>query len=134
VGWCPHPSAGCSVWLLEVVSPCSTSQLLSILLSSPALTPGSLPHPTSFGLLRELPIPDPWQLHISIHSHALGLSCCSPCFTLLPYSPSAPLTHPGPSLLLPPITILFPTLSGIQAPSLGPSFLFNFFFVSVGVF
>jgi hypothetical protein len=43
------------------------------------------------------------------------------------YSPPYPLSHPVPTLHMPPLTILFSLLSEIQAFSLGPSFLFSFF-------
>lgn len=38
-----------------------------------------------------------------------------------------PDSHPNPSLPLPPMTTLFPNLSGIQAHLLGFSFLFDCF-------
>ena len=45
----------------------------------------------------------------------------------VPYTCPLSLCYPIPSLSLTPMTILLPLLGGIQASSLGFSFLFNFF-------
>jgi hypothetical protein len=65
-------------------------------------------------------------LHIYIHSHGyLGffpvfchISSCH-YFDLRPA-----FSNPDPSLLLPPLIILFTLLRGIEASTLGPSFMF----------
>jgi hypothetical protein len=49
---------------------------------------------------------------------------------LTPFSPAPLFFHPSLSLPLPTMTILFPLLGRIEAPSLGPSFLLNL--ISVG--
>jgi hypothetical protein len=82
VGQCPHSFIRGAVWLLEVVSSSSISQMLVILLRIPALTL----HPVSLGFLRESLHPDSWQLYISICSPGpLGLTPVFPkCLILAP--------------------------------------------------
>jgi hypothetical protein len=67
-------------------------------------------------------IPHDTLLPISIHSPGLWAS-------LLSHSKPDPvplLSHPDPSLPLPPMITLFPTLSEIEASTLSPYFLLSF--------
>lgn len=91
-------------------------------------TPGSLPYARSLGLPKDSLLHHQ-QLEISIHFFdSLGLSSAfSPLLFLPPHSFPPPLSHSGPALPLPPMIVLFPHLSMIQAFLLGPSNLFNFF-------
>ena len=113
---------GCS---LQVTSPhCWTFWLMSFPLSS-----GSLSFPRSLGLSRVSP-------HVHLHTAAYFysfswpsglLSCLTPPYLILaPISSHSPLSHPGPSIPLPPVIILFSLLSGIEVSSLGPSPLLSF--------
>jgi hypothetical protein len=80
-----------------------------------------LSHLSSLWYFVESP-PTPGGLHISIHSSGpLGFSSV---FLLIP-DPVPPPTS-GPSLHLPPVIILFPFLSRIEASSLGPYCLLHF--------
>ena len=74
-------------------------------------------------------MPCAWQLQGSIYFPGLlsfsyvlphTWSCLCPLFS------SCPLSHPDNTQLLSPMIILFHILSGTEASSLGPSFLFNF--------
>lgn len=55
----------------------------------------------------------------------------SPILDPASFSPSPPLSHPGPSFPLPPMIIFFPLLSGIEASTFGPFCLLRFLW-SVG--
>ena len=76
-------------------------------LRSPTLTPGSLSLGNLWLVLEMTPIPEFYQLQISIHSHCpLGpLSCHTPQQILAPPSPSQYLSHPVPSTHLLPMVI-----------------------------
>ena len=93
-----------------------------------SLGPGSLPHPWCLGLSRDFLCSPPHTLHISIHSpDPLGFSPVSSyTWSCPPSFPPPLLSHPDLSLLLPPMIILFPLLSEIEASLLGPSFLLWF--------
>ena len=95
-----------SWWLQKMASSDSMSPLLPSQLRSLALTPRSLHHPRSLGLLRDPTHGHYTWLQISIYSHCPSepLSCLSP-HLILP-SPIA-LSYSVPSLSLPLMTILF---------------------------
>ena len=122
-GW-PHSSTGGHVYLLEVVSSNSISQLLDILSNVIPIGFWEPLIPDIWGFLVIPPGPCFTVLHVSIHSSgSLNLSPVSSHIWSCPLSPPHPLSHPGPSLPLPPMIILFHFLSGIEAFKLWPSFL-----------
>lgn len=112
-GWCSYPSTGGPAWLQEVATAYSITPLLGVSEKLSQRLTGVFPFSgmswrcSLIPILCQLPISHnwPWTSH----------------------PPPHPLSHPVSSLPLPPITILFPLLSEIQASSLGPSILFSFF-------
>ena len=113
VGWCPYCSTGGPAWLKEVISSGSVFLLLDILAKVTCID--FWEHPTdSLRLLRTSPmpppVPQPWQLQISIHSPGpLGLSYVSPNTKSFPPH-CAPLPSPTqfPSTLCLLILFCFP--------------------------
>ena len=110
------------VWLKEVIDSGSISPFWIWL---PTLCPETFLYPRYLGVSRS---PLPLLLHISTHS-----PCSTSFYHVSPSTWSCPslssphhLSHPVPSLPLTLLIILFLFLSGIEASSLGPSFLFNF--------
>jgi hypothetical protein len=103
------------VYLLEVVSSGSISPLLGILAKVSPLGPGSLSHPYHLGLSSGSPLP-PTATYYYSFSWPSGLLSC--LFKYLVHTPPS-LCHPGPSLPLPPMIILFLLLSGMKHPHFG---------------
>lgn len=117
LGWCPHSSTGNLSWLQEVAISGSISPIArSRSWDQPHRFLG-VSTVLGFQLLPEMLLP-------------LRIPVFSP-FILLKLDPSStplhPLSHPVPSLLPTPISILFPLLREIQTSSFGPSFLLSFF-------
>jgi hypothetical protein len=87
------------------------------------MSPKSISLLWSLALSRGLPHSHSLRLFISIPSLGpLGFSPVpspSPYLILFPFSSLPPLSHPGPSLPLPPVIISFPLLSGTETSSLG---------------
>ena len=110
VGWCSSVSTGrfCQTTGGGLFKFHVSTQALPP--RSPALTPGSFPHP----VCRFPFTPDPLALFPVSSSPGSD-----------PHSPIHPLSHIVPSLPLAPMTILFCILSEIQTFWLGSSFLFN---------
>ena len=109
--------SGLRKWSLQVpYSQCSESQL-----RSPPLILEHLPCPRP-GIVLEIATTTSPLSAVDFHSFAWPsgyFSCPSPDLTSPPFQ--------VPSLHLPPMTILFPLLSEIEASLLGPLFLFSFF-------
>lgn len=119
-GWCPYPSTRSPAWLQEVASSGCMPPLLGISAKDTCIDsfpiPRTLEHP-------KIPAkPHLWQLQISIHSSG-SLSCLFTHLILM----TLPLFYPISPLPLLPMTILFPLLREIQAPSFRPYSLYNFF-------
>jgi len=124
VGWQPHPSTRCSVFLLKVDTTSSLSFLLGISSKFPpfdyleSLTPRPLVY--ARGLLYLLP-----PKVACFHSLLLGLRASLLCpprpihgYVLLLLPP--PFSHPGPSIPLSPVIAFFSLPHGIEASVLGP--------------
>ena len=120
----PHPSTGDHVYILDVFSLGSISLLLAI--SVFILGPRSLSHPWHLEI-SSAPHPIPHtSLLISIYFPGpLDFSPASshtwPCTLIFFLLPS-----PLPPRSLPPMIILFPPLSGMEASTLKPFFLLSF--------
>ena len=118
-----HPSTGGQVYLLGLVSSCSISLLLGILAN--VISTGSWePFTSLVSYFLVSPLAHCCIILFIFLSSGLLLSL-SPNQMLLSFSPPPP-SHTGPSLPLPSVIILFPLLSGIEASTLGPSFLLSF--------
>lgn len=105
--------------------------LPSLLLKSPTPLLGFfLQHPRSQGQPRDPPPPCPPPILSTCRFPFILLNLWASLLSL-PIPDPAPLlpslSHPCPFLPLPNMTILFPLLGGIEASSLEPFFLFNFF-------
>jgi hypothetical protein len=109
----PHTSTVGHVYILEVISSDSISPLLDI--SANVIPTGNwepLPSLVS-GTIVVFPIPHTTLLHISIYPDPLCFFPISSHTRSMPHFVLAPPSHPGCSLPVPPVTILFPFLSGI---------------------
>jgi hypothetical protein len=130
VGWQPHPSTWCTVFLLEVVSTSSLSPLLDI--SSkvpPSESWESLTSQVSDTLVHSGGSPhllSPEVVYFYSFCWPLGLHSWSSQYLVmfpLPFTVPSPTKIP-PSLPLPSFFFSFP--SGIEASSLGPFGLLTF--------
>ena len=117
-GWCPYPSPESLPWLQEVpttIFPTARSLIDSL---EPTWSQGS----RTRVLLGDAPPTPTSSFKLSQPSFYLSLYLIPK-----PSSPPHPLSQQVTYLYPPPMTILFPPLSDIQASSLGSSFLLNFF-------
>lgn len=114
-------------WFLQVLSPhCWILKLMSY-----PLGPGSLWNPWHLGLSSGS-LPYPYLVPSLIVTYLCSFSWLSRLLfylflylALLPFSPPSPHSHLGPSFPLPPIIILFPFVSEIEAFTLWASILLS---------